>query len=82
MSIALIDIDFLLNSAQNCKKIPFFGQFKEVKEGNMQNQEGNMETRQIIPFFPSTFSTLFVTFIFVFENSQNSFSCGPLFCPF
>ena len=25
---------------------------------------------------------LFVTFIFVFENSQNSFSCGPTFGPF
>ena len=25
---------------------------------------------------------LFVTFIFVFENSQNSFPCGPLFGPF
>ena len=25
---------------------------------------------------------LFVTFIFVFENSQNSFSCGPPFGPF
>ena len=25
---------------------------------------------------------LFVTFIVVFENNQNSFSCGPTFCPF
>ena len=28
------------------------------------------------PLFSSTLSALFVTFIFVFENSQNSFSCG------
>ena len=28
------------------------------------------------------FSTLFVIFIFVFENSQNLFSCGPRFGPF
>ena len=41
-----------------------------------------METRQMIPFFSSTFSDLFLTFIFTFENSQNSFSCGPPFGPF
>ena len=33
-------------------------------------------------FFSSTFYALFVTFIFLFENSQNSFSCGLLFGPF
>ena len=32
--------------------------------------------------FSSTFSTLFVILIFVFENSQNSFSCNPPFDPF
>ena len=36
----------------------------------------NMENKQIITFFSSTFSVLFVIFIFVFENSQNSFSCS------
>ena len=36
-----------------------------------------METRQMTPFFSSIYSTLFVTFIFVFDNSQISFSCGP-----
>ena len=40
--------------------------------------EGNMETRQMTPFF----SALFVAFIFVFENSLNSFSYSPLFGPF
>ena len=38
-----------------------------------------METRQLTPFFSSTFSALFVTFIFIFEHGQNSFSCGPTF---
>ena len=34
------------------------------------------------PFFSSIFSALFVTFIFVFEYSQNSFLCGAPFGPF
>ena len=38
-----------------------------------------MKTRQTTPFFPSIFYALFVTFIFIFENSQNSFSFGPRF---
>ena len=41
-----------------------------------------METGQMIPFSSSTFSTLSVTFTFLFENIQDSFSCGPLFGPF
>ena len=41
-----------------------------------------METRQKTPFFSSPFSALFVIFIFVFESSRNSFSCGPPFSPF
>ena len=41
-----------------------------------------METKQMTPFFSSTFSALFVIFIFVFENSQNSFSYGLHFGPF
>ena len=41
-------------------------------------QEVNMKTRQMTSFFSSTFSTATVcTFIFVFEKSQNLFSCGP-----
>ena len=42
-----------------------------------------MKTRQIPFFFHLLFPLeLFVTFIFVFGNSQNSFSCGPPFGPF
>ena len=36
----------------------------------------------MIPFLSSTFWALFVIFIFVFENCQNSFSMGPPFGPF
>ena len=42
-----------------------------------------MENIQMIPVFHLLFTLqLFVTFIFIFENSQNSFSCGPHFGPF
>ena len=41
-----------------------------------------METIQMTPLFFIYFFALFVTFIFVFENSQNSFSFGPPFNPF
>ena len=42
-----------------------------------------METRHMNQFFHLLFSLqLFVTFIFEFENTQNSFSCGPSFGPF
>ena len=42
-----------------------------------------METRQVTHFFHLHFLLqLFVTFIFVFENSQNSFQCGPPFGSF
>ena len=44
-------------------------------------QEGNMETRQMTPFFSSYFSNLTVIFISEFENTQNSFWCGPPFGP-
>ena len=46
-------------------------------------QEANMETRQIIHFLHLIFPLcLFVTLVFVFENSQNSFSYDPTFGPF
>ena len=35
-----------------------------------------MEARQMVAFFPSTFSALFVTFISEFESTQNLFSSG------
>ena len=38
-----------------------------------------METKQMAPFISSTFSALTVlTFVSEFENTQNSYSCGPL----
>ena len=41
-----------------------------------------MGTRQMTPFFSSTFYALFVTFISEFENTQNAFPFGPPFGPF
>ena len=46
--------DFLLRSAQNCKKCNFLDNLRTI------TQEGNMETRQMTPFFSSTFSDLTV----------------------
>ena len=70
-------MDFLLRSAQNCEKYTFLDNWRTM------TQEGNVKTRQMSPFFylPFLFE-LFVTFIFVFEYSQNSFSYGLLFGPF
>ena len=57
--------------------MPFLDNLKTI------TQEGNMETRQMTPFFSSTFSALTVCNIhFLFENSQNLFWCGPPFGPF
>ena len=67
---------FLAEVTTNCKKCTFLDILRTI------TQEGNMETRQMTPFFSSTFYALFVTFIFIFENSQNSFSCRPPFRPF
>ena len=41
-----------------------------------------METKKMTSFFSSAFSTLFEAFIFVFQNSRNSFACGLPFGPF
>ena len=38
-----------------------------------------MATRQITPFFSSTFSALFVKYISEYENTQNPFSYGRPF---
>ena len=38
---------------------------------HVHNSEGNTKTRQMTPFFPSPFSTLTVTFISEFANTQN-----------
>ena len=42
--MALIDLHFLLRSVQNCKKMHYFDNLRII------TQEGNMETRQMIPF--------------------------------
>ena len=67
---------FLAEVSTKLLKMPFLDNLKTIF------QEGNMETRQMTPFFSSTFYALFVTFIFIFGNSQNSFSCGAPFGPF
>ena len=64
----------MLRSAQNCKKYTILETLRNI------TQQENMETRQMIPFFSSTFSAL--TSTSEFENTQNSFSCGLLFGPF
>ena len=61
---------FLLRSAR-CKKCTFLENLQTT------TQEGNMETRQRTSFFSSAFSNLTVTSIFLFENGQNPFCCGP-----
>ena len=68
---------FLAQASTKLQKMHFFGQFKDHNSGK------NMEDRQITPFLSSTLSALTVFNIdFCFENSQNSFSCGPSFAPF
>ena len=67
---------FLAEVSTKLQKMHIFRNLRTI------TQEKNMETTQMISFSSSTFSALFVTFIFVFENSQNSFSCGPHFGPF
>ena len=54
MEIALTDLDLLLRSVQNCKKCTFLDNARAIA------QEGNMETRQMTPFFSSSFYALTV----------------------
>ena len=54
--------------------------FSRQIKGHNSGRKLKNQTNDLI--FSSTFSTLFVIFIFVFENSQNSFSCCPPFDPF
>ena len=70
------NLDFLLKSAQNCKKCTFLDNLHTI------TQIGNMETRQMTPIFLLFLLYLFVTFIFLFENSQNLFCCGSPSGPF
>ena len=53
-------LDFLLSSAQNCKKCTFLDDLQTI------TQVGNMETRQMTSFFSSIFSTLTVCNIHLF----------------
>ena len=48
----LIGLGFLLRSGQNCKRYTILDNLRTI------TQEENMETRQMTPFFSSTFSTL------------------------
>ena len=77
MYISSIDLDLLLWSAQNCKKLHFFRQFEDH---NSRWEHQNWTNHAIFYLlFPLK---LFVTFIFEFENIQNSFSFVPAFGPF
>ena len=66
-----------------CIYVHYFNRFTffaEISTKLFFGQHANMENRQMIPFFHLLFPLyLFVTFVFVFENSQNSFPCGPAF---
>ena len=64
----MIYLDSLLRSAQNSRKCSFLDNLKTII------QEGNLEARQMTPFFFIYFFSLFVTFISEFKNTQNSFS--------
>ena len=67
----------MLRLAQICKKCTILSNLRTI------TQEGKKETRQITPFIHLLFEFwLFLIFILVFEKHQNSFSCGPPFCPF
>ena len=61
-------------SAQNCRKWTFFGHFKDYNSGSM-------ETRQMAPFFSSTFSTLTVCNIhfYIWKWSKFIFLMSPFF---
>ena len=48
------NLDFLLRSAENCKKCTFLDNLQTI------TQVGNMETRPMTPLFSSTFSALTV----------------------
>ena len=77
MYISLIDLDFLLWSAWNCKNCIFSDNLRTITE------DGIIKTRQFIPFFHLLFALkLLVTFTSEFKNIQNSFSCAPRFGPF
>ena len=63
---------FLAEVSIKLQKIHFLDNLRTI------THEERMETRQMTPFFWSTFSNLFVIFTSEFENVQNSFLCGSL----
>ena len=62
-------------SSQNCNILTFLDNLRTV------THERNMETREMILFFSSTFSTLTVTFISEVENTKNKNSFIFLWTP-
>ena len=67
---------FLAEVSTKSKKMHFVRQFRNHNSGR---KHGN---KKMTSFFSSAFSTLFEAFIFVFQNSRNSFACGLPFGPF
>ena len=64
----------MLTSPQNCQKCTFLDNLRII------TQEGNMETRQLTPFFSSTFSDLTVCNIhfWIWKYSKFVFMWSPL----
>ena len=64
---------FRVEVSTKFQKMLFVDKLKTITE------EGNMETRQIAPFFHLPFLLqLIATFISEFENGHNLFSCGSV----
>ena len=76
MWITLTDFSFLLRSAPNCKNCYFLDNLRTI------TQEGNMETRQMTPFFSSSFSALTVCNIhfYIWKYSKFIFMWSILVC--
>ena len=74
MKIALTGLGFLLIPAQNCKNCTFLDNLRTMEAWKL-----NKWHHFLYLLFPHQ---LFVTFIFVFENSYNLFSCVLPFSPF
>ena len=62
---------FLPEVSTNLQKCTILGNLRTI------TQEGEKKIRQISPFLIYFLSSVCVTFNFVFENCQNSFSWGP-----
>ena len=69
-------LTFLAEVSTNLQKIIIFGNLRTIF------QEENIWKLDKWAIFESTFWTLFQTFTFAFEESQNSFLCGSPCDPF